>query len=148
MTTSSNGISFIKSFEGFASCPYVDPGTGAEPITIGYGTTIYPTKIKVKLTDKCITENQAIDYLKNDLIKFEKIVNSKITVELNQNQFDALVSHTYNTGGSTTLFNLINSKESQSVIKDWFEKKYITSGKKILRGLVRRRSEESKLYYK
>ncbi|RTZ49407.1 hypothetical protein EJ377_01775 [Chryseobacterium arthrosphaerae] len=44
---------------------------------------------------------------------YEKIVNAKVKIPLTQNQFDALVSHTYNTGGSDGLFSLINKKHAK-----------------------------------
>ena len=84
-----------------------------------------------------------IDILK----KFEAIVNRIMKVKVNQNQFDALVSHTYNTGGSNTLFRLINSNAPSQDIKNWFETRYITANGVKLNGLVRRRKAESDLFF-
>ena len=53
--------------------------------------------MKVKKGDACTAE-QAKAYFKHDLAKFEKTVNESVTVPLTQNQFDALVSLTYNIG--------------------------------------------------
>ena len=69
-------------------------------------------------------------------------------VDVKQNEFDALVSHTYNTGGSTTLFRLVNAKADKDKIKNWFTTKYITANGKRLKGLVIRRQKEWLLYNK
>lgn len=144
MKTSQIGVDLIKHFEGFISKPYLCPAGVA---TIGYGSTKYVDGKKVKLNDKAINENEATLLLKNTLTVYENIVNKKVKVQLKQSQFDALVSHTYNTGGSSTLFNLINNEANDESIKKWFETKYITTNGKLLKGLVERRKAESKLYF-
>jgi len=93
-------------------------------------------------------EKTAMNNLLEDLVKYENIVKSKIKVVLTQNQFDALVSHTYNTGGSDTLFKLINDKATDQVIYNWFTTKYTTANGVVLRGLVSRRKSEADLYFK
>jgi lysozyme len=142
MKTSEMGIAFIKQFEGLSLQSYICSGG---KWTIGWGTTEI-NGMKIKYGD-IITIEQAETFLKNDLKKFENLVNTLVKVEINQNQFDALVSHTYNTGGSETLFNLINSKQDKQKIKNWFEKTYITAQGKLLRGLIIRRSKEAELYF-
>jgi len=144
MVTSKKGIAFIASFEGFASKPYRD---SAGIPTIGYGFTYYPNGKKVTMQDKPITKAEALEIKAKILPNYEKIVNKKVKVPLTQNQFDALVSHTYNTGGSDTLFKLINERASKTAIRNWFEQKYITAGGKKLNGLVRRRKAEADLYF-
>jgi lysozyme len=89
----------------------------------------------------------ADELLAKDLKQYELIVARKVSVPLNQNQFDALVSHTYNTGGSNTLFKLINDKANDKVIYTWFTENYIRGGGVILKGLIRRRKEEAELYF-
>lgn len=138
------GVDLIKHFEGFISKPYLCPAGIA---TIGYGSTKYVDGKKVKLNDKSINENEAILLLKNTLTIYENIVNKKVKVQLKQSQFDALVSHTYNTGGSNTLFNLINNEANDESIKKWFETKYISANGVKLKGLIERRKAESKLYF-
>lgn len=142
MKTSEKGISLIKQFEGLRLQSYLcDGGIW----TIGWGTTIIIGG-KVKKGD-IITIEQAEQFLKRDLQKFENIVNTRINVALNQNQFDALVSHTYNTGGSDTLFNLINSNAEKHIIKNWIETTYISAQGKILNGLIIRRAKEAELFF-
>ena len=143
MTTGKKGIELIKVFEGCKLTAYKCP---ANIWTIGFGNTFYEDKTKVKEGDK-ITQERADNLLLNLLKNYENIVNKNIKVSLTQNQFDALVSHTYNTGGSTTLFNLINKKAVATEIRKWFETKYITGNGKVLQGLIRRRKAEADLYF-
>jgi lysozyme len=144
MLSSINCINLIKKWEG---CKLESYKCSAGHDTIGYGNTFYEDGTKVKPGDK-ITQKRAESLLINLLPKFENIVNKKITVSLTQNQFDALVSYTWNTGGSDTLFNLINKKASDKEIRTWFETKYITAGGKQVKGLVNRRKDEANLYFK
>lgn len=143
MTTGQKGIALIKKWE---SCRLTAYQCSAGKWTIGFGNTFYENGSKVKEGDK-ITQARAEELFKNLLPKFESIVNKKIKLSLNQNQFDALVSHTWNTGGSDTLFDLVNRKAKDSYIRDWFETKYITANGKVLKGLVSRRKEEANLYF-
>ena len=144
MKTSQKGINLIVSFEGFSAKPYLD---SAGIPTIGYGNTYYPGGKKVTMEDPAITKEQGVELFAAVLPTYEKIVNSKVKIELNQNQFDALVSHTYNTGGSETLFSLINKKAEEQVIRNWFTRRYITAGGKVLNGLIRRRKAEADLFF-
>ena len=143
MTTGQKGIALIKKWE---SCRLTAYQCSAGKWTIGFGNTFYEDGSKVKQGDK-ITKARSEELFKNLLPKFESIVNKKIKLSLNQNQFDALVSHTWNTGGSDTLFDLVNRKAKDSYIRDWFETKYITANGKVLKGLISRRKEEANLYF-
>lgn len=133
-------------FEGFRDKAYLCP---ADVWTIGYGTTVYPCKEKVKKGDTC-TEAEAVEYLSNDVKKFENAVLKHVKVELNQNQFDALVSFTYNLGEgnlkSSTLLKKINQDPSEPSIRNEFMK-WVNAGGKKLEGLVRRRKSEAELYF-
>ncbi|MFC7347320.1 lysozyme [Chryseobacterium zhengzhouense] len=144
MKTSQKGINLILSFEGFSAKPYLD---SAGIPTIGYGNTYYPGGKKVTMRDSPISKEKGAELFAAVLPTYEKIVKNKIRVQLTQNQFDALVSHTYNTGGSDTLFSLINKKANPEVIKDWFISRYITAGGKVLNGLIRRRKAEADLFF-
>lgn len=94
------------------------------------------------------TEVEAEIALAQDLRIYENIVNKRIHVTLTQNQFDALVSHTYNTGGSATMFRLVNAKSADYKIRNWFEDHYISANGVILRGLINRRKDEADLFFK
>ncbi|GAA5084343.1 lysozyme [Chryseobacterium ginsengisoli] len=144
MKTSQKGINLILSFEGFSAKPYLD---SAGIPTIGYGNTYYENGKKITMSDSPISQERGVKLFSYVLPTYEKIVNSKIKITLTQNQFDALVSHTYNTGGSDTLFSLINRKADVETIKDWFTSRYITAGGKVLNGLIKRRKEEANLFF-
>jgi len=162
MKTGKKGIDLIKEFESLHDGdlkkiglqPKMDPvGIWTE----GWGRVMRDDKgnflkgihnkeiAEKRATIKTVEEAEAA--LKKDLESFEAFVIRKLKIPVNQNQFDALVSHTYNTGGSSTLFDLINKKSSKDVVKDWFENRYITAQVVKLRGLVRRRKAESDLYF-
>lgn len=93
-------------------------------------------------------EKEADIALLQDLQPRELIVMQKIKVPLNVNQFSALVSYVYNTGGSSTLYNLINNKASEKEIRSWMENKYITADGVIMKGLILRRKAEANLFFK
>lgn len=142
--TSTLGINLICGFEGKRLTAY-DDGVGVW--TIGFGTTIYPNGVRVKKGDTC-TEAQAKQYMQNDLKKFERTVNDVVTVSLSQNQFDALVSLTYNIGagafkGSTLLkkLNLGDYKGAAGQFDVW-----VNAGGKRMQGLVNRRVREKEVF--
>jgi len=144
MKISEEGKDLIKLFEGVRLKAYK---CSAGVPTIGFGNTYYPNGDKVKMGDT-ITLEEARDLFDDLIVRYERIVNSKLKVDVKQNQFDALVSHTYNTGGSTTLFKLVNMEANKDKIKDWFLTKYITANGKVLQGLKNRRLKEWELYNK
>lgn len=135
MTTSQNGIDFIKKFEGCRLVAYKCP---AGVWTIGYGHT---SGVKQGQT---ITQDKAEEYLKSDLAKYEKAVN-KLKYDFNQNQFDALVSFAYNCGVGNLITLTNNSQRSIETISKMIVC-YNKAGGKVLKGLVRRREAEQKLF--
>lgn len=162
MKTSQKGINLIKYFESLHDGDLTEIGLQPKMCpagiwTEGYGHAIRDlkgqffkgkdNKLKAYANSIVKNEKQAENLLEKDLEVFENIVMKKIKVPLNQNQFDALVSYTYNTGGSDTLFKLINQKAPEAQIRKWFENKYITTNGKVLPGLVARRKKESNLYF-
>ena len=138
MRISEKGIDLIKKYEGVKLESYFCP---AGILTIGYGHTGNDV-----FGNQKISIDEAERMLIKDLIKFEKIVNKRLKITQNQNQFDALMSHTYNTGGSETLFKLINNRNSIDDIEYWWTSKYITANGYLLKGLVKRRIEEFNIY--
>ena len=140
MRTSRKGIEFIKAHEGLRRDAYLCP---AGVPTIGYGHTH-----GVKIGDR-ITEEQAERLLIGDLIVAETEVN-RYGFDLTQNQFDALVSFVYNIGAgnfrSSTLLKRLKANPNDPDIANQF-KRWVYGGGKVLPGLVRRRNEESKLYF-
>jgi len=144
MKTSEIGKDLIKKFEGVRLKAYK---CSAGVPTIGFGNTFYEDGEKVQMNDT-ITLERARDLFDMLLPRYEKIVLKKINVQMKQNEFDALVSHTYNTGGSSTLFRLVNANESIEDIKEWWLTRYTTANGKKLKGLVERRKQEYDLYEK
>lgn len=94
MKYSKKCLSLIRKWEGLYLDAYLDP-VGIP--TIGYGTIRYPNNKAVKLKDK-ITKEQAEEYLLFECETISNSLDSLITIDVNQNQFDALVSFTYNFG--------------------------------------------------
>jgi lysozyme len=146
-TSSSKGIDLVKSYEGFSSKPYLCP---ANVVTIGYGTTRYPNGVKITLKDAPITEAKALEYLMLDMKSFERNVDSYCRDDINQNQFDALVSFCYNVGPNalkaSTLLKKVNINPNDPSIANEFAKWNKGAGR-VLKGLVRRRKEEAQLYF-
>lgn len=140
--TSEKGIVLIKNFEGLKLEAYQCSGA---LWTIGWGTTII-NGVKVKCGD-VINKEMAETLFIEDLKRYEDIVSSNIKIQINQNQFDALVSHTYNTGGSDTLFELINTDAGNKEIYKWFVNSYITSKGNVITGLINRRKIEADLFF-
>jgi lysozyme len=97
----------------------------------------------------CLTEQQCVDLLKKDLTKFESCVQKYVTRNINDNQFAALVSWTFNLGcgslQSSTMLKRINDGSSNSVVCSEM-KRWNKAGGKVLPGLVRRRQAECDLY--
>ena len=93
---------------------------------------------------KVKTVEEADKLFEIDIKQFIFAVHKKITVPLNEAQEAAIVSHFYNTGGSSTLVQLINSKSSN--LANWWKSHYITGQGVPLKGLVNRRSCEATLF--
>jgi lysozyme len=146
-TTAQPGINIIKKYEGFKAKPYLCP---ARIPTIGYGNTYYPNGNKVKLTDPPTTEPNATALLMSIIGKYEDAVNRYAQKPINQNQFDALVSFTYNLGmenlRTSTLMKKLNVNPKDATIKDEFLKWTRANGV-VLAGLKKRREEEAQLYF-
>ena len=140
MKTSDKGIDLIKKHEGFRAKAYMCP---AGKWTIGYGHTL-----NVKSTD-VISLDEAEYFLKKDVEFAENEVN-RHNLNINQNQFDALVSFVFNLGVGnftrSTLLRKIKSNPNDPTIREEFEK-WIYADGKVLNGLVRRRKEEADLYF-
>lgn len=140
MNISKNGIDFIKKEEGLVLNAYLCP---ANVWTIGYGHTN-----GVKKGDK-ITEEQAEDFLVNDLLYSERIVNKMVKVKLSQNQYDALVSFIFNVGSgnfiNSTLLKKLNAGANSDEICAELRRWIFSKGKK-LPVLVARRQRECELY--
>ena len=109
-------------------------------LTIGYGHTngVYEGQI--------ITESDAEELLRKDLMWFEEQVVSLILPVLTQNEFDAIVSFTFNVGSGalsdSTFRRRINSGEQKALC---FQEEFPRWTNGGLAGLVRRRDAEVEL---
>jgi len=139
MKTGNKGIELIKHFEGCELEAYKCP---AGVWTIGYG------HIKGVKEGMTITESQAEEMLKSELNEYEGYINNLVTAELNQNQFDAMVSWVYNLGGgnlkASTLLKVLNSGDYDGVPAQMM--RWNKAGGKVLEGLTRRRQAEADLF--
>jgi len=158
MKTSIEGINLIKHFEGLHDGNLRKIGLQPKKCpagiwTEGYGHAMRDSKGKfLKGANIPIgtvkNESEAVKLLMNDLITFENIVKRNVKVGMTQSQFDAVTSHAFNTGGSETMFRLINEKAPRQVLENWFTQRYISADGVILNGLIKRRKAEANLYFK
>jgi lysozyme len=147
MILDNKGYLFITKHEGLRLKPYLCP---AKIPTIGYGNTYYSDGKRVTLLDKDITKQQAFDMFKEIANRFGKRVDELVTSNINQNQFNALVSFAYNVGtgnfSSSTLLKKINKNPNDLTLKAEFLR-WNKAGGKVLNGLTNRRNEEADLYF-
>ena len=144
MKTSEVGIALIKHYEGFRSKPYQD---SAGFFTVGYGHLIGDGTSLPDNWNRPFSLGEINDLLKWDLVKFERGVSRYITVPINQYQFDALVSFSFNLGLGTlqrsTVRQKINRLDFKGAIKSLL--RYDKARGVALKGLTLRRRAEAKL---
>ncbi len=139
MKISQKGIDLIKKFEGCKLTAYRD-SVGIPTIGVGH------TKgVKMGMT---ITQAQADEYLRSDLVTCEQTLN-KLGVNLAQNEFDALCSWIFNLGSgafnSSTMKRYIVANKSDEEITDQLIKWHNAGGRPLL-GLKRRRVAEANMF--
>lgn len=138
MEISANGLALIKSFEGLRLKAYKCLSS-EKYFTIGYGH--YGSDVS---KDMVITETEAEQLLKSDVVKFVDNVNKYQSIyNFNQNEFDALVSFAYNVGSINRLTN--NGKRDRDTIRKKMLE-YNKSGGKVISALVTRRQKEVELF--
>lgn len=136
-TVSETGLALIKRFEGCRLSAYQD---SVGIWTIGYGHTSGVSK------GQTITQAQADAYLRADCANAEKAVNRYMdTYHWNQNQFDALVSFTFNCGAGNLNTLLDYGQRSIAQISGKLPA-YRKAGGKVLQGLINRRTSEKTLF--
>ena len=142
---SEQGVNLIKSFEGFSSVPYND---GVGVMTIGYGHALRKND---KHLNK-VTEEQAVEILKEDVSIAVKHVNNLVKVDITQNQFDALVSFAFNVGvgnlKNSTLLKKLNQGDYIGAADEFlrWNKGRVNGVMKEMKGLTRRRVAERALF--
>lgn len=145
MELNQRGKDLIKKFEG---CKLTAYKCSAGVFTIGYGNTFYEDGTKVKQGD-VITQQRAeqlFDMIVND---FARKVDAFVKSNLSENNFSALVSFTFNVGignfQRSTLLRKVNANPKDATIPAEF-RKWVRANGEVLKGLVRRREAEAKLY--
>ncbi|PWC13659.1 muraminidase [Brenneria roseae subsp. americana] len=141
ISTGRAGIALIKSFEGCRLTQYRD---AVEKWTIGYGHLILPCE----RFDHTLTEEEAEELLRNDLKIIEGQILKLVDVDINQNQFDALVSFAFNLGPGnlkrSTLLLYLNQGKYTEAAEQFL--RWNKAGGKELYGLTRRRAAERELF--
>ena len=139
MKISQEGVNLIKHFEGCRLEAYKCP---AGVWTIGYGHTA-----NVKEGDS-VDQEAAEAFLIEDLESFEQAVTRLVEVPLTQQQFDALVSWTFNLGAGnlaeSTLLRKLNNYQYAEVPEQMM--RWVRAGGQVLDGLVKRRAAEAALF--
>lgn len=140
---SSAGLSAVAQREGYRSNAYQDQ---AGVWTIGYGTT----QINGRPVQKgdTITEEQAMNLMKEDYSSRASRVMSLVKVPLNQNQLDALTSLSYNIGmgafAKSTLLKKLNAGDYTGAAGEF--SKWNKAGGRVNEGLINRRREEAQQF--
>ena len=143
MNYSKNGLHLTENFEGLRLTAYPDPATHGDPWTIGYGHT--GAEVHQGMT---ITQDQAEEFLMQDVQKAVQTVNSKEHTDLTQNEFDALVDFVFNCGAGnfagSTLLKKINAGDTEGAALEF--QKWDKAAGHVMAGLVRRRQAETDLF--
>lgn len=139
MQINAKGLALMKAFEGCELKAYKDQ---AGVWTIGYGHT------KDVVPGMVITQEEAEEYFKEDLLDFEEGVSDLLTIEVTDNQFSALVSFAYNLGlGSlkkSHLLSFLNQGMAEKAATQ-FVKWDLVNGIPD-KGILRRREAERDLF--
>ncbi len=154
MKISQAGVDLIKAFEGLGDGdpttvllePYKDP---VGLWTIGWGHLIRPGALKK--FSKGIPIERAERMLRTDVNFAEQAVDAYVEVEINQNEFDALVSFVFNVGGKafldSTLLQILNHDGSRAEAGDQFLRWVFAKGQRLI-GMENRRAKERELFLK
>jgi lysozyme len=154
MKVSQHLKNLLEAWEGLRQQAYLD--TGKES-TIGIGhlltrserasgkIIIFGTPVQY---ESWLSAAEARQLLDQDLVGPESAVNRLVTVPLSQNQFDALVSFTFNLGehalAGSTLLKLLNTGSYDSVPTQL--RRWVHDNGKVVKGLVDRREKEIALW--
>ena len=152
---SSAGIALIKRFEGCAKIrddgmveAYPDPGTGADPWTIGWGATGPDHFSEGRIARGTVwTQDQCDARLDADLVRYAaEVARALGDAPTSQPQFDALVSFHYNTGAiaRATLTRKHIAGDFAGAAREF--DRWCYAGGRVMRGLARRREAEAALY--
>jgi lysozyme len=149
LVMSAKGDIELANYEGLAQTKYYD--SDSPPVqTIGIGMTVSEiSDLKSWAWDKQLTVQQCCDMFKQGLLKYQNALNKAVTVPLTQNQFDALLSLTYNIGigamQGSTIIKRVNARDSYENIANAFLNWKYGSGR-VVQVLVNRRNFEREVF--
>jgi len=147
MKASKECLKMLAHHEGVRQKPYKCP---AGLWTVGVGHLIGDGKTLPDSWNKTFTLDEVYDILAKDVVRFERGVNKYITVPLRQNEFDAIISFSFNLGlgvlQRSTLRQALNRGDKEGAIASLL--KYNKAGGKVLKGLDNRRKDEAALFRK
>ncbi|KAJ5578471.1 uncharacterized protein N7459_007435 [Penicillium hispanicum] len=144
-----NGLNLIKSFESFQPNAY-DDGFGNP--TIGYGHLCADSSCSDVRYPKPLTEDTATQLLAGDLVSYQDALTNALAdpVTLNDNQYAALVSWTFNIGNgnmeSSDLVRRMNGGENVALVAHDELPQWNKANGQAVNGLTRRRSAELQLF--
>lgn len=154
MQMSEHGLGLLQEWEGFELKVYKD-SAGLPTIGVGHLLTkseltsgkIVINGVPVQYSDG-LTNEQALDLLSQDVKPAAQAVNGGVKVTLTQNQFDALVSFTFNVGvgafTASTLLKVLNQQQFAEVPNQLL--RWVRSGGQVMQGLLNRRNNEISLW--
>jgi len=154
MQMSGHGLGLLEKWEGFELNLYKD-SAGLPTIGVGHLLTkselssgkIVINGVPVQYSGG-LTNQQVLDLLSQDVKPAEQAVNNGVKVALNQNQFDALVSFTFNVGNAaftaSTLLKVLNQQQYAEVPTQFL--RWVRAGGQVVQGLVNRRQNEISLW--
>lgn len=144
MKTSDSGRALIRACEGCRLKAYRD-AVNVWTIGIGHTTAAGAPEVTPGMV---ITEGEADHILSNDLAGSERDVERLVTVQLNQRQFDALVSWVFNLGAGnlekSTLLKRLNAGDYAGAADEIL--KWNRAGGQVLPGLTKRRKAERLMF--
>lgn len=146
----------IKHHEGVKATAYRCP---ARLWTVGVGHVIDPNHARVPFADRLslelpagwnrtLSQDEIDDILRKDLVRFQLGVKRLCPGELTQGQFDALVSFAFNVGLGSLQKSSLRMKHNRGDFEGAADEflKWAKAGGKVLKGLLKRREDERKLY--
>lgn len=133
------GLAFIKENEGFRLTVYADVGTNG---TVGWG---HRTILKV---GTLISTAQAESFFERDIKTVEMCINHSVSVDLTQDQYDAIADFVFNVGCSafrnSRLLHYLNSGDLKAIPQQLML--WVNAAGHRVKGLEERRKREVELF--
>lgn len=142
LTISAAGLTGIVRHEGMVKAVYLDP-VGIPTACVGHTKTVTQRDV-----GKQISEDVCLRMLDEDTADAQRAVQRSVTVPITQEQYDALVSFTFNVGGgalhSSTLVRKLNAGDCWGAGAEF--PRWNKARGRVLKGLVKRRADERNLF--